>query len=192
MSSKKFTALVFKPVRNKSVKNNRCIWLRHSREQFCNDLQLKRFWQRKPCVGEHTEVSDLATDLASAWPFDDDLILSRPRARATVSCRGHTPAPCSAQQGPLAAAHCSPLIMTYPLSSTSHFHFYLVRVVFRVRWRAGERCEQKKKKGELRGWLRELTRRLTLRGSGVVSAPGHVVCDSCVESEDWGELGGGG
>lgn len=41
------------------------------------------------------------SDLASDWPFDDlILILSRPRARATVSCRGHTLAPFSAQKGP--------------------------------------------------------------------------------------------
>lgn len=82
------------------------------------------------------------SDLASAWPFDDDLtlVLPRPQARATVSCRGHTPA-FFCPKGPLCPAHCSPLIMTYPLSSTSYFHFDLVRVIFRVGWRARERCE---------------------------------------------------
>lgn len=53
------------------------------------------------------EMSDLAQwlrNLSSAWPFDDDLILMRPQARATVSCRGHTPTPFSRR-----APHHSPL-----------------------------------------------------------------------------------
>lgn len=64
---------------------------------------------------------------------------------------GATPHPLFYSKGPLAAAHCSPLIMTYPLSSTSYFHFDLVRVIFRIWWRAGEGCEHMKTQKTSRG-----------------------------------------
>ena len=84
-------------------------------------------------------------NLSFAWPFDDDLILIllRPQARATVSCRGHTLTPFLHPEGPLTTVHCSLPIMTYPLSSTGYFHFDLVGVIFRVWGRTGQSCGHK-------------------------------------------------
>lgn len=84
-----------------------------------------------------------ASDLASAWWWSQPHPLEAPEPEPQYPV-GATPLSLFYPKGPLSAAHCSPLIMTYPLTSTSYFHFDLVGVIFRVRGRAWERCEHMK------------------------------------------------